>query len=413
MKTRSDARHAGRAPAVALAFVLSAAGLAVVAQTPAPTTQPPGGQTAQPPPATPPGSAQGAPAQGDAAGRGRGGGRQDLSGIDFTKQPPILPKTPEEQLKLFILPPGYRLELVLADPIIQEPTAIAFDGNGRMFVVEDRSYMLDIDMTGQLDPISRISLHVDTDNDGVYDKHTVFVDNLVFPRFVTPFGPNAILTKESNAQEVWKYTDTNGDGVADKKELFDTGYGRLANIEGQEAFLTWTLDNWMYSTYNAFRARWTPHGVIKEPTGNNGGEWGVTQDNDGKIWFESGAPGVPVELSVPDRLRELRRAGRARAGLPDSLGRAGSRRRHARRPERDAHARRIAQRASPGARATTSTAATGCRKISWATISTASRSGASSGGSTRRTKKASRICTTRIRTTSSSSRSIRSSVPST
>ena len=159
--------------------------------------------------------------------------------------------------------------------------------------------MLDIDMTGQLDPISRISLHVDTDNDGVYDKHTVFVDHLVFPRFVMPFGPNTILTKESNAQEVWKYTDTNGDGVADKKELFDTGYGRLANIEGQEAFLTWGLDNWMYSTYNAFRARWTPHGVVKEPTGNNRGEWGVTQDNDGKMWFESGAPGVPVSFQFP------------------------------------------------------------------------------------------------------------------
>ncbi len=105
----------------------------------------------------------------------------------------MLAKTPEEELKTFILQPGYRLELVLSDPVIQEPTAIAFDGNGRMFVVEDRSYMLDLDMTGQLDPISRISLHVDTNNDGVYDKHTVFVDNLVFPRFVMPFGPNTIL----------------------------------------------------------------------------------------------------------------------------------------------------------------------------------------------------------------------------
>ena len=138
-----------------------------------------------------------------------------------------------------------------------------------------------------------------------------------------------ILTKESNAQEVWKYTDTNGDGVADKKELFDTGYGRLANIEGQEAFLTWALDNWMYSTYNAFRARWTPHGVLKEPTGSNGGEWGVTQDNDGKIWFESGAPGRAVGISVPDRLRQLQRARPVRAGLPHSVGRADSHRRHA------------------------------------------------------------------------------------
>ena len=155
-----------------------------------------------------------------------GGGRKDdpiNADVDWTKQPPLLAKTPEEQLKTVHPAAGLSPGAGAADPIIQEPTAIAFDGNGRMFVVEDRSYMLDLDMTGQLDPISRISLHVDTDNDGVYDKHTVFVDNLVFPRFVTPFGPGVILTKESNAQEVWKYTDTNGDGVADKKELFDTG----------------------------------------------------------------------------------------------------------------------------------------------------------------------------------------------
>ena len=276
--------------AAGLAFVLVTATLAVIAQTPAPPSQPAAGQGPPPAPAPPAGR------------RGLGGGRKDdpiNADVDWTKQAPLQARTPEEQLKTFILQPGYRLELVLADPVIQEPTAIAFDGNGRMFVVEDRSYMLDLDMTGQLDPISRISLHVDTNNDGVYDKHTVFVDKLVFPRFVTPFGPGIILTKESNADEVWKYTDTNNDGVADKKELFDTGYGRLGNVEGQEAFLTWALDNWMYSTYNAFRARWTPHGVLKETTGSNGGEWGVTQDNDGKIWFESGAPGVPSGFQFP------------------------------------------------------------------------------------------------------------------
>src|SRR3954465_10812211 len=260
-----------------------------------------------PPPVTPAAPAGQQAPNPDAAGRGGGrgrGGPDVLAGgpqlddpayppADFSKKKPVPALPPEEERQKLILQPGYRLELVLADPDIQEPTAIAFDGNGRMFVVEDRSYMLDLDMTGQLDPISRISLHVDTDNDGVYDKHTVFVDHLVFPRFVMPFGPGVILTKESNADEVWTYTDTNGDGVADKKELFDTGYGRLGNVEGQEAFLTWALDNWMYSTYNPFRARWTPHGVVKEPTGSNGGEWGVTQDNDGKIWFERGAPGVP------------------------------------------------------------------------------------------------------------------------
>ena len=110
-----------------------------------------------------------APPQG---GRGGGGRRDDPvnADVDWSPKPPLLAKTPEEQLKLFLLQPGYRLELVLSDPLIQEPTAIAFDGNGRMFVVEDRSYMLDLDMTGQLDPISRISMHVDADGDGVYEQ---------------------------------------------------------------------------------------------------------------------------------------------------------------------------------------------------------------------------------------------------
>ncbi len=94
--------------------------------------------------------AQGTPAQSDSpqgtleAGRGRGrGGPEVLAGgpqlndpayanVDFSKKPPVLPLTPDQELKRFILQPGYRLELVLADPDIQEPTAIAFDGNARM-----------------------------------------------------------------------------------------------------------------------------------------------------------------------------------------------------------------------------------------------------------------------------------------
>ena len=69
-------------------------------------------------------------------------------------------------------------------------------------------------------PIGRIRSHEDRDHDGVYEHHSVFVDRLVFPRFVLPFGANSILTMETNADEVWKCTDTDGDGVAEKKELF-------------------------------------------------------------------------------------------------------------------------------------------------------------------------------------------------
>ena len=142
-------------------------------------------------------------------------------------------------------------------------------------------------------------MHEDRDNDGVYEHHSVFVDKLVFPRFVLPFGANSILTMETNADEVWKYTDTDGDGVADKKELFTTSFGRAGNMESQQASLFWGMDNWLYSTMNAFRLRWTPHGLLKEPTGPNGAQWGVTQDDDGKVWFQSGASGMPGYFQFP------------------------------------------------------------------------------------------------------------------
>ena len=47
------------------------------------------------------------------------------------KQIPAL--SPEEEVKTIHLPDGYRLELVLSEPDIKEPMAIAFDGNGRMY----------------------------------------------------------------------------------------------------------------------------------------------------------------------------------------------------------------------------------------------------------------------------------------
>jgi glucose/arabinose dehydrogenase/mono/diheme cytochrome c family protein len=257
----------------------------------------------QPPAPPPPAPAQAQPATQAAPppqGRGgRGQGRGSMTEPDFSPKPPVLPLTPAQEREKFWLPPGFKLELVLSEPDIQEPAQIAFDGNGRMFVLELRGYMQTADAAGELDPVGRISVHEDKDGDGVYETHKVFVDNLVFPRFVMPFGANAILAKESNADELWKYTDTNGDGTADKKELFATGMGRLANVEHQESGLFWAMDNWIYSTINSVRLRWTPDGVLREPTGSNGGQWGVTQDNYGKVWFQAGASGMPGYFQLP------------------------------------------------------------------------------------------------------------------
>lgn len=267
------------------------AGLLAVAQAPPPQTATP----AQPPNA-PPAGAQ--------APGGRGGTLSSTTneGADFSPKPPITARTPEEQAKSFILPPGYRMELVLAEPDVVSPAVIRFDGNGRMYVAEFITYMRDADGNHQHTPESRITRFESTKGDGVYDKRTVFVDKLVLPRTIVPLDGNSILTNETASDDVVKYTDTDGDGVADHREHFyaGVGLGRDGNLEHEQAGFVWGLDNWIYTTYNAFRFRWTPTGILKEPTGPNSGSWGVTMDDDGKIWFiDAGGERGPMNFQVP------------------------------------------------------------------------------------------------------------------
>jgi glucose/arabinose dehydrogenase/mono/diheme cytochrome c family protein len=194
--------------------------------------------------------------------------------------------TPDEELKTFVLQKGYSLELVASDPIIKEPVLAVFDGNGRMYVSEMRTYMQNIDGTGEHVPASRISMHWSSKGDGVFDQHSVFIDHLLLPRMVLPLGTNGVLVNETDTDDIWLYTDTNNDGVADTKKLFYAGGRRGENLEHQSSGLIWAKDNWLYQTLNPYRLRVGEGGVaIKEMTPANGGQWGVSQDDYGKVWF--------------------------------------------------------------------------------------------------------------------------------
>ena len=98
-------------------------------------------QTVTPPPTPqqPPAPGTAAPAGGFAGGRGA----MTNEATDFSPKPPYTAKTPQEEANGFILPTGYRMELVAADPDVISPTLIEFDGNGRMYVGEMISYMMD------------------------------------------------------------------------------------------------------------------------------------------------------------------------------------------------------------------------------------------------------------------------------
>jgi mono/diheme cytochrome c family protein/glucose/arabinose dehydrogenase len=299
MTTRSSRRlwlAAGAALVVTIGF------------TPRVFTQDPA-QEGQPAPAAPAGRGGGGRGAVQPGGRGPAIGSQGgqmvadpaNANMDFSPKTPIVALSPEEEKKHFILPPGYDVDLVLDDQSVISPAAMAFDADGRMYIAEMRTFMRDADGTGQLDPVSRVSLHESTKHDGVFDRHTVFVDHLVLPRMLLPLD-KGLLVNETHSDDVVLYTDTNGDGVADKRQIFFSGIGsnRDGNVQHEQSGLIWGLDNWIYSTYNAFRIRWTPNGIVREPSGSSGAEWGASMDDDGRMWFvNSGGERGPVAFQTP------------------------------------------------------------------------------------------------------------------
>ncbi len=193
---------------------------------------------------------------------------------------------------------------------------------------------------------------------------------------VLPLDNDSILTNETASDDVVKLTDTNGDGVADKREVFfsGVGIGRDGNLEHEQSGFVWGLDNWIYSTYNAFRFRWTPTGIVREPTGSNGGQWGLSQDDDGKMWFVcAGCERGPVNFQVPIQYGAFRIADEYEPGF-DIVWPIAGRRRHAGRHGPRPHADRAPSTTPRRPAVRTSSAATACPTIWSATCSTPSRS---------------------------------------
>ncbi len=205
--------------------------------------------------------------------------------------------SPEESMKTFYLPEGYKVELVASEPMIDEPVTIAWDGNGRMYVAEMNTYMQDVDGSGTNQSISKIKMLEDLDGDGKMDKSTVFIDSLLLPRMILPLE-NELIVNETFSYDLWSYKDTNGDGVADKKErVYYNPNRRGGNLEHQQSGLIWNLDNWLYTTYNPIRFKFKSNGKVEVDSLEsmpNRGQWGLTQDDLGNMYYSSAGSENPA-----------------------------------------------------------------------------------------------------------------------
>src|SRR5215475_6871381 len=66
--------------------------------------------------------------------------------------PPAPPLSAADEMKTFKIQPGYRVELVAAEPLVHDPVALSFDPDGRIWVCEMKGYMPDVDGKGHMAP---------------------------------------------------------------------------------------------------------------------------------------------------------------------------------------------------------------------------------------------------------------------
>ncbi len=199
------------------------------------------------------------------------------------KIPPAPVVPPGEALQTFKVAPGFRMELVASEPLVFEPVAMAFDADGRLWVVEMRSYMLDVDGKGETQPMSSIAVLEDTDGDGRYDKRTVFLDKLVVPRAISIVGDGILIAEPPN---VWHCRSTTGNLVCDQKTLVTATYCTRATIEHTANGLMAAIDNWIYSANSTLRFRRDGDKWIIGTTRTRG-QWGITQDDLGRLFYNA------------------------------------------------------------------------------------------------------------------------------
>jgi len=207
------------------------------------------------------------------------------------EETPVL--TPAQTIASYKLPPGYKLELVAAEPLVQDPVAVDFDADGRMWVVEMRGFMPNLAGTGEDRPVGRIVVLEDTNDDGKFDKSTVFLDSLVLPRSVKVLTTGVLVAAPPN---LWLVKDTNGDLKADSKELVRGDYGQeKANPEHNANGLVWGMDNWIHNANyeGEFRARGGKIEFRKAPAE---GQWGLSMDSHGRFYRNSNEDPLHVDL---------------------------------------------------------------------------------------------------------------------
>ncbi|MBP0904337.1 c-type cytochrome [Mariniflexile gromovii] len=201
---------------------------------------------------------------------------------------------PLVSLKDYQIEDGFELQAVASEPYIEAPVAMDFDNKGRMWVVEMKGYMQNLEGTGSDMPNGTISILEDWDEDGITDHSKVFLDSLVLPRAIAHVYGGLLYAEPPN---LW-FVDIKDDKPINRV-LVDSLYSDGGNVEHQPNGLMMHMDNWIYNAKSNFRYQ-KKHGQWKkEPTAFRG-QWGISKDNFGRLYYNTNSTQLIGDYVLPN-----------------------------------------------------------------------------------------------------------------
>ncbi|HEV3168298.1 MAG TPA: PVC-type heme-binding CxxCH protein, partial [Isosphaeraceae bacterium] len=194
------------------------------------------------------------------------------------------PRTPEEEKKLIHLPPGFEIELVAAEPQINKPMNLNFDDHGRLWVTSTLEYPFPA--KEGVTPRDSVKIIEGFQPNGRATKVRTFAEGLNIPIGVMPLrgGREALVHSIPN---VYRLTDTDGDGKADRREPAYSEY-ESRDTHGMTNSFTWGFDGWIYACHG-FSNTSTVKGSDKSPiTMNSGNSYRFRPDGSHVEYFTHG-----------------------------------------------------------------------------------------------------------------------------
>jgi putative membrane-bound dehydrogenase-like protein len=239
------------------------------------------------------------------------------------------PLSPAESMAHMMFDPEFEVHLVAAEPEIANPIDLTWDERGRLWILETLDYPNDF-ADGRAGN-DRVRILEDMDGDGMTDSSVVFADGLNIATSLVLANGGVIVTQ---APDVFFLRDTDGDDVADEREVLFSGFQSFDTHAGPNN-LRYGFDNQIWGTvgysgmdggvvggveqtFNQGIFRFTPEATSLELMSHtNNNTWGLGFDEEGRV-YASTANGVPaVHHVIPQRFYDSVRGTLGRNNLPD------------------------------------------------------------------------------------------------